>query len=225
MRGNSSTLSSRGWAARQEILSDWRNGIWEGKGQPDAMQMYVQWHLDFFDRFYEPPQTADAAILDVGCGYMLKNLEQAGMLDRVLQRLGGIYTGVDPIDEWFGLQDDYPISLHKAMGEDLPFEDRSFDAVVTLGVLDHTLKPKRVLAEMRRVLKQEGTLWFANSFVEGSTIGVLRDKLYHRLGFDEHHRFVWTPKDLDALVRKTGFEIIKTDRCPCTTSRYIKARK
>ena len=59
------------------------------------------------------------------------------------------------------------------MGKSLPWDDASFDAALNLGVLDHTLRPKRVLAEIHRVVKPGGILWFANSFTTGSRLRVL----------------------------------------------------
>jgi len=42
--------------------------------------------------------------------------------------------------------------------EELPFEDESFDTVVCTDVLEHLEHPERVVAEMRRVLKEDGEL-------------------------------------------------------------------
>ncbi len=221
---NNVPICRRGWVTRQETLRRWRDGIWEGPGQPAGQQAYLRWHLDFLERFYQPPQDPEATILDVGCGYMLKNFQQAGMIGRLLQRLGGRYTGIDPIDQWFDIAPDRPVCLCHGMGESLPWDDATFDVVLNLGVLDHTLQPKRVLAEIRRVLKPGGTFWFANSFTTGSRTGVFWEKLAHRLGLEKNHRFVWTSPDLQRLVAAAGFEIARTDYCRCDTSYYIQAQ-
>ena len=223
--GVAGRLAGGGWATRQETLRQWRNAIWEGAGQPAGQQVYLRWHRDFLERFYQPPQDRQSAILDVGCGYMLKNFQQAGMLDQLLRRLGGRYTGIDPIDEWFDIAADCPVRLCRGMGEHLPWDDASFDAALNLGVLDHTLRPKRVLAEIHRVVKPGGILWFANSFAAGSRLRVLWAKLAHRLGLDKNHRFVWTPRDLQRLVAAAGFTIVRTDYCRCDASFYIHAMR
>lgn len=56
----------------------------------------------------------------------------------------------------------YPWNLHPvgAVGESLPFKDASFDTVLCLNVLDHTIEPGRVLDEIRRVLPRSGRLLF-----------------------------------------------------------------
>lgn len=45
-------------------------------------------------------------------------------------------------------------------GEALPFEDASFDAVVSLWVMEHVKHPERIFSEIRRVLKPGGIFAF-----------------------------------------------------------------
>jgi phosphatidylethanolamine/phosphatidyl-N-methylethanolamine N-methyltransferase len=49
-------------------------------------------------------------------------------------------------------------------GESLPFEDHSFDCVTLPYVLSVTPQPAKLLAEMRRVCKPDGTLLILNHF-------------------------------------------------------------
>ncbi|MCL4397624.1 class I SAM-dependent methyltransferase [Patescibacteria group bacterium] len=84
------------------------------------------------------------AILDVGCGDGSK-----------LKKLGGKTTkrkGCDVSDlaEKFGFD--------KFDGIKLPYKDNCFDRVVSFFVLEHTEKPKELLAEMVRVLRPGGLL-------------------------------------------------------------------
>ena len=51
------------------------------------------------------------------------------------------------------------------MGEDLPFRDNSFDAVLSLAVLVHVKKPWRCANEMMRVLKPGGEIMCAVPFL------------------------------------------------------------
>ena len=66
------------------------------------------------------------------------------------------YVGVD-----FGQGDpSWDYSRLDAFGrlEELPFQDRSFDRVISIVVLEHTAEPCRVLSEFRRVLSDNGTV-------------------------------------------------------------------
>ncbi len=48
----------------------------------------------------------------------------------------------------------------RGYGEALPFQDASFDVVLSDNVIDHAERPEAILAEMARVLRPGGTLYF-----------------------------------------------------------------
>jgi SAM-dependent methyltransferase len=54
----------------------------------------------------------------------------------------------------------WPITIEALAGEDLPFEDQTFDCVVSSLTLCSVSDPTRVLAEIWRVLRPGGTLHF-----------------------------------------------------------------
>jgi 2-polyprenyl-6-hydroxyphenyl methylase/3-demethylubiquinone-9 3-methyltransferase len=96
------------------------------------------------------------AVLDLGCG--------GGFMAAALTERGATVTGVDPSEaaiaaarrhaETNHLYIDYRV----ARGERLPFADGSFDIVVCVDVLEHIEDRRRVLSEIRRVLRPQG--WF-----------------------------------------------------------------
>lgn len=104
-------------------------------------------------------------ILDVGCG--------EGGLVRFLTREGARVVGLECS----------AVQLHRAgaaprlgeesyvfgQGEDLPFEDRSFDAVVFSNSLHHVAPARmdRALTEAGRVLRPGGLLYVAEPLAEG----------------------------------------------------------
>jgi ubiquinone/menaquinone biosynthesis C-methylase UbiE len=51
--------------------------------------------------------------------------------------------------------------VRKRMGEEIPFEDQSFDVVVSFNALDHSADATKVVQEIYRVLRLEGEflLW------------------------------------------------------------------
>lgn len=216
-------VTKKGWLKRQDTLKEWRNQIW-GKMDEQGIKTYIDWHEDFFTRFYRA-SSSSCVLLDIGCGYMIKNFHQAGKLDNLMGLINSKYIGIDPFDDWFVKIERFNIELHVGCGEELPFNDNQFDAIMLLGVLDHVVNPIKVLSEAYRVVKKEGRLWFANSYIEGNSLDVLKAKLSHRFGFDAHHRYVWTTRNLQLMVSKAKFSIIRTDRCLCDTSFYIEAIK
>lgn len=96
--------------------------------------------------------------LDVGCG--------GGLLAEEFARLGCRVTGADPSEpsletarahaEESGLS----ITYLKAMGENLPFPDESFDVVYCCDVLEHVSNLDRVIAETARVLRPGGVYFY-----------------------------------------------------------------
>ena len=92
----------------------------------------------------------NSALLDLGCG--------AGML-ALLKRKGVAVTGVDLSDECVAAarRNGYDETVRGELTS-LPFEDRSFDYVVSLDVIGHIPAEQKdaVLAEIKRVLRPDG---------------------------------------------------------------------
>jgi SAM-dependent methyltransferase len=91
--------------------------------------------------------------LDVGCG--------TGVLAARLAAAGYEMTGVDPSGGMLDvLRRDAPqVTAIEASGTDLPFEDDTFDMVLTVAALHHIAEPadvRRTLGEMVRVLRPGG---------------------------------------------------------------------
>jgi ubiquinone/menaquinone biosynthesis C-methylase UbiE len=99
---------------------------------------------------------AQARILDVGSGHGTLCLEMA--------RRGAQVVGLEPCAPWrelavrraaeCGLSE--RITFCDGDAHCLPFPDIAFDAVVSLQVLEHVERPRRVIAEIARVLKPSG---------------------------------------------------------------------
>ena len=90
-------------------------------------------------------------VLEVGCG--------AG---HILEKIPhGKLTGIDisPVQiERAGARLGSKAELIKARGEDLPFKNKSFDRIICTEVFEHVLEPELILAEMKRVLKDNGII-------------------------------------------------------------------
>jgi SAM-dependent methyltransferase len=82
--------------------------------------------------------------------------------------------------------------------EQLPFEDRSFDLVTALDVVEHLDDDVAGLREMRRVLRPGGhALLFVPAFM---FLWGLQDDV-------GHHRRRYTLAELTKVVREAGFEV------------------
>jgi ubiquinone/menaquinone biosynthesis C-methylase UbiE len=101
-----------------------------------------------FDRFI------GQRVLEVGVGLGTDHLQFA--------RAGALVTGIDLAEKSVDLtrrrfeQEGFDSDLHVMDAEQLSFDDNSYDAVFSFGVLHHTPAPDRAFREIRRVLRPNG---------------------------------------------------------------------
>ncbi|MFH1533229.1 MAG: class I SAM-dependent methyltransferase [Pseudomonadota bacterium] len=96
------------------------------------------------------PHIRDREILEAGCG--------TGLVLEGLARLARRAVGVDVSGGMLEKARDRGLEVVKGSVTDLPFEDDSFDAVVSFKVLAHVPDLRRALAECARVTRPGGTL-------------------------------------------------------------------
>ena len=92
-------------------------------------------------------------VLEVGCGatgiiFYLKNAKTR--------------IGIEPMDVDDLIEEWKRPFVRKGVGEELPFEDGSFDIAICFSVLEHILDPTKLIGEVRRVLRDKGDFlsWF-----------------------------------------------------------------
>lgn len=92
----------------------------------------------------------------------------------------------------------------------LPYADRSFDAVIVANALHIVPQPEKALAEIRRVLKDDGVL-IAPTFVhaENSLSGKVKAFLMKLVGFPLKSK--WTQADYLAFLRQNGWTLRRTE--------------
>ena len=91
----------------------------------------------------------------------------------------------------------------------LPYADRSFDVVIVSNALHIVPEPERALAEIRRVLKDDGVL-IAPTFThaENSFSGKVRAFFMKLAGFPLHSK--WTSEEYLAFLRQNGWTVRKS---------------
>jgi ubiquinone/menaquinone biosynthesis C-methylase UbiE len=73
-------------------------------------------------------------------------------------------------------------AIVQADGNDLPFEDGTFDAVIELGVLHHAAEPNEIVREMTRVARRAVFLSDNNRFAGGGPLRRVVKWSLHKLG-------------------------------------------
>lgn len=148
----------------------------------------LQWSL-VVARLAEVAPRARGRLLDVGCG------------DKPYEAMFRPY-----VTEYVGIEHGDTFSATSASGRPrkpdlvydgarLPFEDRSFDTVLNIQVLEHTPHPKELVIEMGRVLKDDGVL-------------ILSAPFQFRLHEQPHDYFRYSPHGLRALCAAAELEIV-----------------
>lgn len=125
--------------------ADWderSENMWERGSRKDIIP-FIEKHL-----------LNDASVLDIGCssGYSSKKLHEKGY----------DVAGVDISSEMIQLAEraynDTEITFQQADVNSLPFKNETFDAMVSINVLEWTNIPSHALQEMTRTLKEDGFL-------------------------------------------------------------------
>jgi len=118
-------------------------------------------------------------VLDLGCA--------GGFMAEALAGKGAIVTGIDPAADAVAAarrhadQSGLKIGYDVGVGEDLPYKDGSFDAVVCVDVLEHVSDLTQVAAEIARVMRPGGLFLYdtinRNPIARLATITVAEDIL------------------------------------------------
>jgi arsenite methyltransferase len=113
-------------------------------------------------------------VLDIGCGAGVDTIIAAMIVGPT-----GKVVGIDIVPEMLQraesnlrMTDLQNVTFRRASGEDLPFADAEFDAVISNGVINLIPDKAVLLKEVRRVLKPGGRLMLADQVAIG---GVQKD--------------------------------------------------
>jgi ubiquinone/menaquinone biosynthesis C-methylase UbiE len=143
------------------------------------------------------PNLKERNVLDVGCniGYLLTDLSKSCKTA----------TGVDiePLES-----ETLPgFKFVRSDCHKLPFEDKSFDLVISLGMLEHVDDYESAILEMKRVLSDGGYMFL---FLGPTPLWTYFDKPAHRQAIPRHPRISETLRLLqDGSVKKIWNENIQ----------------
>lgn len=109
-------------------------------------------------------------ILDIGCGAGVDTI-----LAGIIVGTKGSAVGVDIIPEMIDraesnlkMMNSENIYFKKASGDNLPFEDKSFDVVISNGAINLIPDKEIALSEIKRVLKPAGRIMVADQIASGN---------------------------------------------------------
>ncbi len=101
--------------------------------------------------------------------------------------------------------------LRSAVGDvrDLPFRDRSFDAIYSMGTIEHFDETERAIAEMARVLKPGGSAIIGvpnryDPFLRPVLAAALQTVGWYAYGFEKSY----SRQALRAMLQRAGFTVV-----------------
>ncbi len=89
-------------------------------------------------------------MLEVGIG--------SGLFAMEFRKAGMVVSGIDPSDEMLKIAEKRGFNVEKGSGENIPFEDNSFDVVLAMTSIEFSKTPEIFIKEMKRVVKVNGTI-------------------------------------------------------------------
>jgi len=97
-------------------------------------------------------------------------VDVGGGLTTPLRWLPGRAVCVDPLSELYAARFSLPtdrVVYTTGAGEALPLESETVDLAICTNCIDHTEEPRRVIAEVLRVLRPGGWFWFTCESIPG----------------------------------------------------------
>ena len=159
-------------------------------------------------------------VLELACG--------TGILSERLAGSVKMLEATDFSEEMIQEAKKHPSSMHLHYSVqdavNLPYAAESFDAVVISNALHIMPEPEKVLAEIRRVLKQHGVLFAPTFTAAGNLLGRVKIRIMELSGFRVFHK--WTPDAYLDFLQNNGF--IVTDKGifgSALTLTYAEAKK
>lgn len=194
------------------LASEW----WDANGKFRTLHLIGPARLTFLRdqllRHFKGTQGVGArslerlSILDVGCG--------GGLVCEPLARLGAIVTGIDPANENIeaarrhAAGQGLDIEYRTARIEDLASEDRTFDAVCCLEVVEHVPDVSAFLKTCARLVRPGGLMLLStlNRTTKAYLLAIVGAEYVLRwlpVGTHQWDRFV-TPDELGRHLRDAG---------------------
>ena len=144
------------------------------------------------------PYRGAARLLDIGCSIGL-------FLDLARER-GWDGLGIEFAPRALAYaREEYALEVLDVPLEEAGFEPESFDAVGLLSVLEHTNEPRRMLADVGRVLRPGGAAYVVVPNVESLACRVLHERA--RTFDGRNHLVYFSPSTLRDCLDRSGFDM------------------
>lgn len=192
-------LDSHRWKLAQNYEKNW----WEKQSEEMDLSFYKGFAnqvIEVIEPFLKIEE--NTRILEIGSG-------AAGIITHLNSKFR---FAVDPLEDFYATikkfadYRDKNVIYKKALGESLPFKEKHFDLIIIDNVLDHCDNPALVISEMKRVLRENGIVFFRQNtyHIWGKFIRTIME--FFKI--DKGHPHTFTKKSLIKLLTQSNFEIL-----------------
>ncbi len=193
----------------QHLYDEYAGNVWNNSLKFQRMlAQQVEPRLEYFDRV--TTEWRGVEVLDLGCG--------GGYMSEALARRGARVIGVDPCRALLdsaashARSETLSIEYREGVGEAIPLGDASADRVVCVDVLEHVCDPRKVIAEIRRVLRPGGIFYFDTinrTRMAAFMVVTLMEDVFRIIPRGAHDpvKFI-PPAELCGILKDNGFQEI-----------------
>lgn len=187
------------WSKAQDYERNW----WDKRHNSIDLSYLKRFSTELI-KYCLPYYTFDSTskILEIGSG-------PAGIITHLP---GELRCATDPLEDFYASVEPYiayrdeSVQYSNAMGENLPYNEKSFDFVIIDNVLDHCENPDKVISEIDRVLLNGGIIYFKQNVYH--KLGKIIRNILEKFEFDKGHPHNFTKKDVLSLFNKYDYEIL-----------------
>jgi len=147
-----------------------------------------------------------AAVVDIARPRMLEVGCSIGTTLEAARNRGWDATGVDVSAEAVQLCRDRGLAGIATDGNELPFDDASFDVLTSWHVIEHVADVRQTLADWRRVLRPGGVMVLETP--DASSPKVRRRGTRYAKFWKPEHTYTFDPRNLGRFVAQAGFEVL-----------------
>lgn len=157
----------------------------------------------------------DEKVLDIGCG--------SGIISNECARKGAIVYGFDLSSgavKYAKAKEIKGTMFVIADAQNIPFKSDYFDAVVCSEVIEHLPEPEKMIAEITRVLKNQGRLFLftPNSRSLWPIIEFFWDRFGRGRNYGEMHLVIFNKKELGRILKNYSIDHFES---PFVLSPYL----
>ncbi|MEK9628584.1 MAG: methyltransferase domain-containing protein [Nitrospinota bacterium] len=166
----------------------------------------------FFSKSNIGASQSPAKILDAGCGDGINLFGLNNMAQKNQWNVSIYGSDYNPLRLERASKFAFVKEINHSSLDTLPFEDDWYDVVLCNHVIEHIPQDKKVLLELKRILRPKGLL-ILGVLNEGCALAQLRNHVFQRsiLQSTDHVNF-YTEQKISNLLTESGFLISKIER-------------